>query len=39
MRLDRKELEGELSKAGFRLTEEYGFLPDQYFVVYSAERP
>jgi ubiquinone/menaquinone biosynthesis C-methylase UbiE len=40
MRLDRKDLEGEVSKAGFRLAEEHDFLPDQYFVVYSAaERP
>jgi SAM-dependent methyltransferase len=36
MRIDRKELDGELSTAGFRLTEEHDFLPDQYFVVYSA---
>ena len=35
MRLDRKELDGELSKAGFRLAEEHDFLPDQYFVVFS----
>ena len=35
MRLDRKELEGELSTAGFRLAEEHDFLPDQYFVVFS----
>jgi ubiquinone/menaquinone biosynthesis C-methylase UbiE len=35
MRLDRKELERELSQAGFRLSEEHGFLPDQYFVVFS----
>ena len=35
MRIDRKELEGELSEAGFRLTEEHSFLPDQYFVVFS----
>ena len=35
MRLDRKELERELSQAGFRLTEEHSFLPDQYFVVFS----
>jgi ubiquinone/menaquinone biosynthesis C-methylase UbiE len=33
MRLDREELERELSQAGFRLSEEYAFLPDQYFVV------
>jgi ubiquinone/menaquinone biosynthesis C-methylase UbiE len=37
MRLDRGDLERELSQAGFRLAEEHGFLPDQYFVVYSAE--
>ena len=36
MRLDRKDLERELSQAGFRLVEEHDFLPDQYFVVYSA---
>jgi ubiquinone/menaquinone biosynthesis C-methylase UbiE len=35
MRLDRKELERELSEAGFRLVEEHDFLSDQYFVVYS----
>jgi len=35
MRLDRMEMEGELSKAGFRLAEEHDFLPDQYFVVFS----
>jgi len=35
MRLDRKELERELSQAGFRLVEEHGFLPDQYFVVFQ----
>ncbi len=35
MRLDRKDLESELSKAGFRLVEEHDFLRDQYFVVYS----
>jgi ubiquinone/menaquinone biosynthesis C-methylase UbiE len=35
MRLDRKELEGELARAGFRLSEEHGFLPDQYFVVFT----
>lgn len=40
MRLDRKELERELSQAKFRLTDEHDFLLDQYFVVYSAaERP
>ena len=40
MRLDRKELERELSQAGFRLADEHDFLLDQYFVVYSAaERP
>jgi ubiquinone/menaquinone biosynthesis C-methylase UbiE len=35
MRLDRKDLEEELSRAGFRLSEEHGFLPDQYFVVFT----
>jgi ubiquinone/menaquinone biosynthesis C-methylase UbiE len=35
MRLDRKELERELSQGGFRLLEEHDFLPDQYFVVFS----
>ncbi|MGH9324142.1 MAG: class I SAM-dependent methyltransferase [Vicinamibacteria bacterium] len=34
MRLERSELERELSKAGFRLEEEHHFLPDQYFVVF-----
>lgn len=37
MRLDRAELLGELSRAGFSLTEEYDFLPDQYFVVLQAK--
>ncbi|HEY7816765.1 MAG TPA: methyltransferase [Vicinamibacteria bacterium] len=35
MRLDRKDLEKELSQAGFRVSEEHDFLPDQYFVVFS----
>jgi SAM-dependent methyltransferase len=35
MRLDRKELERELSQAGFGLGEEHDFLSDQYFVVFS----
>jgi ubiquinone/menaquinone biosynthesis C-methylase UbiE len=35
MRLDRRELERELSQAGFRLVEEHEFLPHQYFVVFS----
>ena len=35
MRLDRSDLERELSQAGFRLVEERDFLPDQYFVVFS----
>jgi ubiquinone/menaquinone biosynthesis C-methylase UbiE len=35
MRLDRKELEEELAQAGFRLSEEYSFLPDQYFLVFT----
>lgn len=35
MRLDRKELERELSQAGFRLLEEHDFLSDQYFVVFG----
>ncbi len=40
MRIERKDLERELSQAGFRLSEEHEFLAHQYFVVYSAaERP
>jgi SAM-dependent methyltransferase len=35
MRLDRKDLDRELSQAGLRVAEEHDFLPDQYFVVYS----
>jgi len=35
MRLDRKDLERELSQAGFRIVGEHDFLPDQYFVVFS----
>ena len=35
MRLDRMELERELSQAGFRLVEEHEFLPHQYFVIFS----
>jgi ubiquinone/menaquinone biosynthesis C-methylase UbiE len=35
MRLDRKELERELTDAGFRLSEEQNFLADQYFVVFG----
>jgi ubiquinone/menaquinone biosynthesis C-methylase UbiE len=35
MRLDRKDLEKELSQAGFRVSEEHDFLPDRYFVVFS----
>jgi ubiquinone/menaquinone biosynthesis C-methylase UbiE len=35
MRLDRKELQQELEQAGFHLTEEHDFLPDQYFVIFS----
>ncbi len=35
MRLDRKEVERELSQAGFRLLKDHDFLPDQYFVVFS----
>lgn len=34
MRLARSELEQELTRAGFSVTEEYDFLPDQYFVVF-----
>jgi ubiquinone/menaquinone biosynthesis C-methylase UbiE len=40
MRIDRKDLERELTQAGFRLAEEHDFLADQYFVVYRvAGRP
>ncbi len=35
MRIDRKDLERELSEAGFRLAEEHSFLPDQYFVIFT----
>jgi ubiquinone/menaquinone biosynthesis C-methylase UbiE len=35
MRLDRGDLERELSEAGFRLSEEHGFLPHQYFLIFS----
>jgi predicted methyltransferase len=35
MRIDRKELEQEITQAGFRLSEEHDFLPDQYLVVFS----
>jgi ubiquinone/menaquinone biosynthesis C-methylase UbiE len=35
MRLDRKELERELAEAGFHVSEELAFLPDQYFVIFT----
>jgi ubiquinone/menaquinone biosynthesis C-methylase UbiE len=35
MRLDRKELERELAEAGFHVSEEFAFLPDQYFVTFT----
>jgi SAM-dependent methyltransferase len=38
MRIDRRELDRELTEAGFRLAEEHEFLADQYFVAYRVER-
>jgi SAM-dependent methyltransferase len=35
MKIDRAEMVKEFEKAGFRLIEEQGFLPYQYFVVFS----
>lgn len=35
MRIDRKDLERELSQAGFRLSEEHEFLDQQYFLVFT----
>jgi hypothetical protein len=35
MRIDRAEMVKEFGQAGFRLIEEQGFLPYQYFVVFS----
>jgi ubiquinone/menaquinone biosynthesis C-methylase UbiE len=35
MRLDRGDLERELSQAGFRLSEEHEFLEHQYFLIFS----
>jgi ubiquinone/menaquinone biosynthesis C-methylase UbiE len=34
MRIDRAELESELSRAGFSVAEELDFLPDQYLIVF-----
>jgi ubiquinone/menaquinone biosynthesis C-methylase UbiE len=33
----REELDGHMAEAGFRVVEEYDFLPEQYFVVYRAD--
>jgi ubiquinone/menaquinone biosynthesis C-methylase UbiE len=38
MKIDRAEVVREFEKAGFRLTDEQGFLPYQYFVVFSTVR-
>lgn len=35
MKIDRSEMVKEFERAGFRLIEEQGFLPYQYFVVFS----
>jgi ubiquinone/menaquinone biosynthesis C-methylase UbiE len=35
MKIDRAEMVKEFEKAGFRLVEEQGFLPYQYFLVFS----
>jgi len=33
----REELDGHMAEAGFRVVEEYDFLPEQYFVVYQVD--
>ena len=35
MRLSAEEVEGELARAGFKKTKEFGFLPYQYFFVFE----
>jgi ubiquinone/menaquinone biosynthesis C-methylase UbiE len=38
MRLSREEVVAEFERAGFRLAKEHGFLPYQYFLVFTAAR-
>jgi ubiquinone/menaquinone biosynthesis C-methylase UbiE len=35
----RKQLDGEMKAAGFRVLESYDFLPEQFFVIYVAQVP
>lgn len=37
-RIAPEKVKGELLKAGYRLTEEHAFLPNQYFLIFSAGK-
>jgi predicted methyltransferase len=38
-RLAPEQVKAELQRAGYRLTEEHGFLPNQYFLVFQPGKP
>lgn len=38
-RIAPERIKNELERAGYRLTEEHGFLPNQYFLVFRPEKP
>lgn len=38
-RIAPERVKSELERAGYRLTEEHGFLPNQYFLVFRPEKP
>jgi len=38
-RVAPEQVKAELQRAGYRLTEEHGFLPNQYFLVFQPEKP
>jgi predicted methyltransferase len=38
-RIAPERVKGELERAGYRLTEEHGFLPNQYFLVFQTAKP
>lgn len=38
-RIAPEQVKAELQRAGYRLAEEHGFLPNQYFIVFQAGKP